>query len=93
MEKDTKEDDTSWNFTMKDSFILKEFTSLDDFLNTVDERVNIKIAQGMKKALQLVVESLDKHIKTKLKIIIQNEMKEIKAKEDKKVESNDILSN
>lgn len=74
MDKFDKGDDTTFNFTMRESFILREFTSLDDFLNTVDDRVNIKIAQGMKKALQLVVENLDLHIKTKLRLIITNEM-------------------
>lgn len=76
MDKLEKADDTTFQFTMRESFILREFTSLDDFLNTVDDRVNIKIAQGMKKALQLVVENLDLHIKTKLRLIITNEMQQ-----------------
>ena len=42
------------------------FQNIDDFFKVVDDRVNIKIAQGMKKAMALVVESLDQHVKHKI---------------------------
>ena len=47
------------DLSMSNSFLIKEFTNLDDFLNAVDDRVNIKIAQGMKKATQLIIDKLD----------------------------------
>ena len=62
------------NFSLRESLLLREFTSLDDFLNAVDDRVNIKIAQGMKKALGLVVESLDQHVQAKVGLLVREEI-------------------
>ena len=59
---------------LRNSFILNEFTSLDDFLNAVDDRVNIKMAHGMKKVMQVVVEKLDHLIQNKVKLIVPDEV-------------------
>ena len=33
-----------FDLNISNSFLLNEFTTIDDFLNTVDHRMNIKIA-------------------------------------------------
>ena len=43
------------DINISQSFIMNEFGHMDDFLNAMDDRVNIKIAQGIKKAMQLVI--------------------------------------
>lgn len=62
------------DFNISQSFIINEFTHLDDFLNAVDDRVNIKIAQGIKKAMQLVIEKLEQLIQSKVKLIVQDQI-------------------
>ena len=40
---------------LRESFFHEDLNSVDEFFNNVDDRVNHKIAQGMKKAIRLIV--------------------------------------
>lgn len=44
-------------------------------LATLDDRVNHKVTQGIKKAMEVVIDNLDNHIQSKLRLIIKDEVR------------------
>ena len=44
---------------LRESFFHDDFHSVDQFFNNVDDRVDHKIASGMKKAVRLIVDRFD----------------------------------
>jgi len=48
--------------SLKDSFLKNEFASVDEFYDNIDHRINSKIAQGMKKAILIIIEEIDIHL-------------------------------
>ena len=59
---------------LRESFFHEDLTSVDEFFNNVDDRVNHKIAQGMKRAIRLIVGQFDKHMLNKIKMIVRDEL-------------------
>ena len=59
---------------LTDSFLRREFSTEEDQFNIIDARVNNQIAEGMKKAVRLIVNKLDTHIKSQLKLIVMEEV-------------------
>lgn len=47
---------------------------MDEFLNAVDDRVNIKIANGIKKAMHLIIERIEVLIQSKVKLVVHDEI-------------------
>lgn len=45
---------------LRESFFHDDFHSVDQFFNNVDDRVDHKIAAGMKKAVRLIVDRFDR---------------------------------
>ena len=65
----------SEHVSLKSSFLLNEFNNLDHFYSSVDHRINIKLAQTMKKAIMLIIEEVDSHLSNKMELLVQNEVK------------------
>ena len=61
---------------LRESIFHQDLTSVDDFFNNVDDRVNEKIALGMKKAIRLIVGQFDKHMLAKMKLLVKEEVDE-----------------
>lgn len=71
----------SITLSLEDSFFLekgKEAT-VEDYFKNIDERVNIKIAQGMKQAMHLIIKKLDILIQNRLKLMVKDEVKTFAA--------------
>lgn len=67
----------SITLSLEDSFFLekgKEAT-VEDYFKNIDERVNIKIAQGMKQAMHLIIKKLDVLIQNRLSYMVKDEVK------------------
>lgn len=55
---------------LRDCFETEEIGSIDELFIRVDERVNTKMAHGMKRAIHLIVEKFDRHVKDKIKLFV-----------------------
>lgn len=52
----------------------KKDTTVEEYFQNIDERLNKKVASGMKKVMQLVVKRLDILVKDKVKFIVKDEV-------------------
>lgn len=67
----------SITLSLEDSFFLEKGkdATVEDYFRNIDERVNIKIAQGMKQAMHLIIKKLDVLIQNRLKYMVKDEVK------------------
>ena len=63
----------------------KTLLSNEDLLNVLEERINIKISEGLKKAMTLVVQKLDSLVQSKVKELVQDSIKEIELEKTKNI--------
>ena len=59
---------------LRDCFEQEEIGSIDELFVRVDERVNTKMAHGMKKAIHLIVEKFERHVKDNIRLFVQQEV-------------------
>lgn len=67
----------SITLSLEDSFFLEKGkdATVEDYFKNIDERVNIKIAQGMKQAMHLIIKKLDVLIQNRLSYMVKDEVK------------------
>jgi hypothetical protein len=67
----------SITLSLEDSFFLEKGkdATVEDYFKNIDERVNIKIAQGMKQAMHLIIKKLDVLIQNRLTYMVKDEVK------------------
>ena len=58
----------------RECFARDEIKSMDELFLKVDERVNSKIALGMKRVIHLIVEKFDRHVKDQLRLLVSEEV-------------------
>lgn len=59
MTSNIQEENDACPLNLRESFFHDDFHTVDQFFNNVDDRVNQKIAIGMKKAIKLIVGKFD----------------------------------
>ena len=59
----------------------------EEYCRYIDERINVKLAEGMKRVAALVLTKFDSLLKDKIKLLVKQEMLEIESKMDKKYQS------
>ena len=47
---------------------------MEEYFQNIDERLNIKVASGMKKVMQLVIRRLDTLVQDKVKFMVKDEV-------------------
>ena len=67
----------SITLSLDDSFFIEKGkdTTVEEYFRNIDERVNAKIAQGMKQAMLLIIKKLDVLIQNRLKCMVKDEVK------------------
>ena len=68
----------SITLSLNDSFFQdtgKESTTVEDYFQNIDERVNSKVANGMKKVMRLMIKKLDTHFQEKMEILLQDKVR------------------
>ena len=66
----------SGNKEIESSLILTlhEDSSVDEFDGSLDERINQKIAVGLKKAVHLIIDKFELFISDRVKIVVKDEL-------------------
>lgn len=59
----------------------------EEYCRYIDERINVKLAEGMKKVAALVLTKFDSLLKDKIKLLVKQEMLEIESKMEVKYQS------
>ena len=78
--------DNSIILSLDDSFFKESAKELqvEDCFKTIDDRINYKIAEGLKRGTKLIFQKLNQHIQCKVKLMIDDEVdKRMKLHESK----------